>query len=113
MIMHATRRGSKVIGGIMKEATKALCPLSADDAVAQARLLRALADPTRLRILSLLKKHGGQVCVVEIAENFTLEQPSISHHLRNLLSAGLIDCHRQGHWTYYYVRLETLKRAQN
>jgi ArsR family transcriptional regulator len=87
--------------------------LSEDDAVVQARLLKALADPTRLRILSLLSRHEGEVCVFEIVESFTLEQPTISHHLRILRDAGLVDCRKKGLWAYYYVRRDALTRAQS
>ncbi len=87
--------------------------LTEDEAVSQARLLKALADPTRLRILSLLSRHEGEVCVFEIVESFTLEQPTISHHLRILRDAGLVDCRKKGLWAYYYVRREALKRAQD
>ncbi len=84
---------------------------TAPKAVGQARLLKALADPTRLRILSLLSRHEGEVCVFEIVESFTLEQPTISHHLRILRDAGLVDCRKKGLWAYYYVRREALSRA--
>lgn len=87
--------------------------LTEDDAVVQARLLKALADPTRLRILSLLSRHEGEVCVFEIVESFTLEQPTISHHLRILRDAGLVDCRKKGLWAYYYVRRDALSRAQS
>lgn len=86
--------------------------LTEEEAVIQARLLKALADPTRLRILSLLNRHEGEVCVFEIVESFTLEQPTISHHLRILRDAGLVDCRKKGLWAYYYVRREALSRAQ-
>jgi len=86
--------------------------LNEDEAVTQARLLKALADPTRLRILSLLSRHEGEVCVFEIVESFTLEQPTISHHLRILRDAGLVDCRKKGLWAYYYVRREALNRAR-
>ena len=74
-------------------------------------VLKALADPTRLRILSLLSRYEGEVCVFEIVESFTLEQPTISHHLRILRDAGLVDCRKKGLWAYYYVRREALARA--
>ena len=86
--------------------------LAEEEAVLQARLLKALADPTRLRILSLLSRYEGEVCVFEIVESFTLEQPTISHHLRILRDAGLVDCRKKGLWAYYYVRREALNRAQ-
>lgn len=86
--------------------------LTEEEAASHARLLKALADPTRLRILSLLSRHEGEVCVFEIVESFTLEQPTISHHLRILRDAGLVDCRKKGLWAYYYVRRDALKRAQ-
>ncbi len=86
--------------------------LTADEAVSQARLLKALADPTRLRILSLLARYEGEVCVFEIVESFPLEQPTISHHLRILRDAGLVDCRKKSLWAYYYVRREALTRAK-
>ncbi len=94
-------------------APKFVPTLTEEDAVVQARLLKALADPTRLRILSLLSRHEGEVCVFEIVESFTLEQPTISHHLRILRDAGLVDCRKKGLWAYYYVRREALNRARD
>lgn len=92
-------------------APKFVPALTEEEAVVQARLLKALADPTRLRILSLLSRYEGEVCVFEIVESFTLEQPTISHHLRILRDAGLVDCRKKGLWAYYYVRREALDRA--
>ncbi|GHO43124.1 ArsR/SmtB family transcription factor [Ktedonospora formicarum] len=104
-----TALGSTTVG----IAPKFVPTLSEDDAVVQARLLKALADPTRLRILSLLSRHEGEVCVFEIVESFTLEQPTISHHLRILRDAGLVDCRKKGLWAYYYVRRDALARARD
>jgi ArsR family transcriptional regulator len=87
-------------------------PLSEDEARAQARLLKALADPVRLRILSLLHRYEGEICVYEIVACFSLEQGTISNHLRILRDAGLVDCHKQGLWAYYYIRREALVQAQ-
>lgn len=86
--------------------------LTEEEAKSQARLLKALADPTRLRILSLLSRHAGDISVFEIVECFTLEQPTISHHLRILRDAGLVDCRKKGLWAYYYVCPEKLTEAQ-
>jgi len=94
-------------------APKFMPTLTEEDAIVQARLLKALADPTRLRILSLLSRHEGEVCVFEIVESFTLEQPTISHHLRILRDSGLVDCRKKGLWAYYYVRREALSRARD
>ena len=74
-------------------------------------IFKALADPTRLRILSLLSRHEGEMCVFEIVESFTLEQPTISHHLRILRDAGLVDRRKKGLWSYYYVRRSAFSRA--
>jgi ArsR family transcriptional regulator len=94
-------------------APKFVPTLTEDEAVRQARLLKALADPTRLRLLNLLSRYEGDVCVFELVESFTLEQPTISHHLRILRDAGLVDCRKKGLWAYYYVRREALTRAQD
>jgi len=112
---RTTTSGSATIAGVLQHrqtppgtgvgvVPKFVPTLTEDEAVSQARLLKALADPTRLRILSLLSRYEGEVCVFEIVESFTLEQPTISHHLRILRDAGLVDCRKKGLWAYYYVR---------
>lgn len=86
-------------------------PLSEAEAQEQARLLKALADPQRLRLLSLLRQHEGVICVLDLARACTRGQPTISHHLRLLREAGLVDRYKQGLWAYYYVKREALERA--
>jgi ArsR family transcriptional regulator, arsenate/arsenite/antimonite-responsive transcriptional repressor len=69
-----------------------------------AAMFKALADPVRLRLLSLIAGHpGGEACVCEISATFDVSQPTISHHLKLLRSAGLLDCERRGTWVYYWV----------
>lgn len=69
-----------------------------------AAMFKALSDPVRLRLLSLVASHpGGQACVCEISQTFDVSQPTISHHLKALRSAGLLDCERRGTWVYYWV----------
>ena len=69
-----------------------------------AAMFKALSDPARLRLLSLVASHpGGQACVCEISQTFDLSQPTISHHLKTLRSAGLLDCERRGTWVYYWA----------
>ena len=69
-----------------------------------ARVFKALADPVRLRLLSLIASHaGGEACVCDLTGASTLPQPTISHHLQVLREAGLIDCERRGTWVYYWV----------
>ncbi|MDF3312277.1 metalloregulator ArsR/SmtB family transcription factor, partial [Rhodococcus sp. T2V] len=69
-----------------------------------ARMFKALGDPVRLRLLSLVASHaGGEACVCDISETIDLSQPTISHHLKVLRQAGLLDCERRGTWVYYWV----------
>jgi len=79
-------------------------PLAEDAATGLARGFKALADPVRLRLLSLIAARGGaEVCVCELTDAFAVTGPTISHHLRVLREAGLIDCQRRGTWVYYWV----------
>jgi len=68
-----------------------------------AEQLKALADPTRLRMLDLLAQQTGPVCVCDITARFDQQQPTISHHLRILREAGLVDCEKRGVWAYYWA----------
>lgn len=85
--------------------------LSEEQAKDQARLLKALSDPTRLRILSLLTCYPDVMTVYDIVSCFTLEQPSVSHHLRVLREAGLIDFRKRSLHVYYYIRRSKLNEA--
>lgn len=85
-------------------------PLSAEQAEQVAPLLKALADPVRLRLLSLVAAHaGGEACVCDLQEGFDLSQPTISHHLKVLHRIGLLDRSKRGVWVYYKVRPEALE----
>lgn len=78
--------------------------LTEDAAVDLARGFKALADPVRLRLLSLIASRGGdEVCVCELTPAFQVAGPTISHHLKVLREAGLVDCQRRGTWVYYWV----------
>ncbi|MGH3831259.1 MAG: ArsR/SmtB family transcription factor [Pseudonocardiaceae bacterium] len=86
-------------------------PLSADQAVELARVFKAMGDPVRLRLLSLIASHeGGQACVCELSGVFELTGPTISHHLKVLREAGLISGQRRGTWVYYRVEPPALRR---
>lgn len=79
-------------------------PLTAEAAVDLAKGFKALGDPVRLRVLSLIAaRAGGEVCVCEITDVFDVTGPTISHHLKVLREAGLIDCERRGTWVYYWI----------
>lgn len=84
-------------------------PIDADSAARIAPLLKALADPVRLRLLSLVASHAeGEACVCDLQGAFDLSQPTISHHLKVLHEAGLLDRSKRGVWVYYRARAEAL-----
>ena len=74
-----------------------------------AALAKALADPVRLQLVDVLRKHAGKVCVCELVPLFDLSQPTVSHHLKVLRDAGLVDSERRGLWAYYYVIPDALE----
>ena len=79
-------------------------PMSADAAERIAPLLKAIADPVRLRLLSLIASHAdGEACVCDLNDAFDLSQPTISHHLKVLHEAGLLGREKRGVWVYYRV----------
>lgn len=79
-------------------------PLTSDRAGDLARMFKALGDPVRLRLLSMVASQpAGEVCVCELSPAFDLSQPTISHHLKVLREAGLLECERRGTWVYYWV----------
>jgi ArsR family transcriptional regulator, arsenate/arsenite/antimonite-responsive transcriptional repressor len=84
-------------------------PLSTDQSERIAPLLKALADPVRLRLLSLVASHAdGEACQCDLNDAFDLSQPTISHHLKVLHDAGLLDREKRGVWAYYRVNAEAL-----
>lgn len=83
--------------------------LAQDDAARLAVALKALADPARLRVLSLLRAApGGEACVADLVRALELSQPTVSHHLRVLSEAGLLRRERRGTWVWYSVLDERL-----
>lgn len=86
--------------------------LDEEAAATAARTFKALSDPVRLRLLSLIAACGDDnPCVCDLLCNFELSPPTISHHLKVLRLAGLIDCERRGTWVYYRVDRSALNRA--
>lgn len=84
-------------------------PLGAEHAVAVAPVFKALGDPVRLRLLSLVASYpDGEACVCDLNAAFALSQPTISHHLKVLHEVGLLDRSKRGVWVYYRVRSEAL-----
>jgi ArsR family transcriptional regulator, arsenate/arsenite/antimonite-responsive transcriptional repressor len=85
-------------------------PLAADEAVRRAALLKALADPVRLQLLSIITGSPGQeACVCDMTELVDVAQPTVSHHLRVLVDAGIVTRDRRGNWAWF--RLEAAQLA--
>jgi ArsR family transcriptional regulator, arsenate/arsenite/antimonite-responsive transcriptional repressor len=90
--------------------TAACCVPMVDQALTEAAAadlakgFKALGDPVRLRLLSLVAaRAGGEICVCDLTDAFNVTGPTISHHLKVLREAGLIDCQRRGTWVYYWI----------
>lgn len=77
--------------------------VSNDQAGQLSRAFEALAHPIRLQLLDVLARKGGRVCVCDLVAALPVKQPTISHHLKLLREAGMVDCERQGNWAYYFV----------
>lgn len=89
-------------------------PLTAGQSVDLARVFKALGDPVRLRLLSLIASHeGGEACVCDLTGAFELSGPTISHHLKVLREAGLITGERRGTWVYYRVAPQVLQQLSD
>jgi ArsR family transcriptional regulator len=74
-----------------------------------AALAKALGDPIRLQLVDVLRKHAGKVCVCELVPLFDVSQPTLSHHLKVLREAGVVDSERVGLWAFYYVVPDALE----
>ena len=87
-------------------------PLSPEQAAELSHVFKALGDPVRLRLLSLIASHeGGEACVCDLTGVFDLTGPTISHHLKVLRQAGLISGERRGTWIYYRALPEALRHV--
>lgn len=97
-------------------AAEGCCPpgvaidISEAEAEAHATWFKALADPTRIRILNLLARHREPLCVCDIVSHFDLGQPAISHHLKVLRDAGFVSATRRANFAYYHTTPEALDR---
>jgi ArsR family transcriptional regulator, arsenate/arsenite/antimonite-responsive transcriptional repressor len=87
-----------------------VCPdIQREHAARMATVAKALGDPIRLQLVDVLRRHAGKVCVCELVPLFDISQPTLSHHLKRLRDAGIVDSERRGLWAYYYVRPDALK----
>jgi ArsR family transcriptional regulator, arsenate/arsenite/antimonite-responsive transcriptional repressor len=77
-----------------------------------AQVAKALGDPIRVQLVDVLRKDAGKVCVCELTPLFDVGQPTVSHHLKVLRQAGIVDSERHGLWAYYFVRPDALKEVE-
>lgn len=82
--------------------------LSTEQAATVAPLFKALGDPVRLRLMSMIAS-SAEACVCDLTDAFDVSGPTISHHLKVLREAGLVDCERRGTWVYYWARPQALE----
>lgn len=81
-------------------------PLAPERVGSLTKVLKALADPTRLEIVAILKRSNGPVCICDLATTFELSQPTLSHHMARLVDAGLVESGRSGIWCFYSLRAD-------
>jgi ArsR family transcriptional regulator len=84
--------------------------LSDEEAAATAELFKALGDPTRVRILNLIARSGGEVCACELNEPVGLAQPTVSHHLKKLVDAGLLEREQRGKWAFFSLKRDAVEK---
>ncbi len=105
--------------GQTREAPAACCApiaavgLSDEEAKATANLFKALADPARVRILNLLLEKNEPVCVCDMTPATALAQPTVSHHLKKLMAAGLLRRETRGTWAYYSIDRSAMARLRS
>ena len=84
--------------------------LSDEEAAATAELFKALGDPARVRIVNLIARCGGEVCACDLYEPVGLAQPTVSHHLKKLVGAGLLAREQRGKWAYFSLERAAVEK---
>ena len=84
--------------------------LSKEEAAATADLFKALADPARVRAVNLLATSDEPVCICNLIEPLGLSQPTVSHHMKKLLEAGLVDREQRGRWAYFSLKRDAVEK---
>jgi ArsR family transcriptional regulator len=100
---------------VTREPVECCAPLSAptlsdSEATATAELFRALADPARVRALNLLATSDVPVCICNLIEPLGLSQPTVSHHMKKLLEAGVVEREQRGKWAYFSLRPAAIEK---
>jgi ArsR family transcriptional regulator len=96
------------------EAVECCAPLAAptltvEEAGATAELFKALSDPARVRVVNLLATSGEAVCICDLMEPLGLSQPTVSHHMKKLLDAGLVEREQRGKWAYFSLKRDAVE----
>ncbi|MDQ3068090.1 MAG: metalloregulator ArsR/SmtB family transcription factor [Actinomycetota bacterium] len=84
--------------------------LSGAEAQATAELFKALADPARVRIVNCLATAAGPVCICELIDPIGLSQPTVSHHMKKLLDAGLVEREQRGKWAFFSLKRDAVEK---
>jgi ArsR family transcriptional regulator len=84
--------------------------LTEEEAEATAELFKALGDPARVRAMNLLATSGEAVCICELIEPLGLSQPTVSHHMKRLLDAGLVEREQRGKWAFFSLRRDAVEK---
>ena len=84
--------------------------LTDEEALATAELFRALGDPARVRLVNLIATSGGAVCQCDLIEPLGLSQPTVSHHTKKLVDAGLIEREQRGKWAYFSLKRDAVEK---
>ena len=84
--------------------------LTDEEATATAELFRALGDPARVRLVNLIATSGGAVCQCDLIEPLGLSQPTVSHHMKKLVDAGLVEREQRGKWAYFSLKRDAVEK---
>ena len=84
--------------------------LSDEEAAATAELFRALGDPARVRLVNIIATSGGAVCQCDLIEPLGLSQPTVSHHMKKLVEAGLVEREQRGKWAYFSLKRDAVEK---
>jgi ArsR family transcriptional regulator, arsenate/arsenite/antimonite-responsive transcriptional repressor len=85
-------------------------PLSVEEAAATAELFKALGDRARVRAVNILATAAEPVCICNLMEPLGLSQPTVSHHMKKLLEAGLVEREQRGKWAYFSLKPEAIEK---
>ena len=102
---------SAVLEPIVCCAPLAAATLTDQEAEATAELFKALGDPTRVRLVNLIAQgDGGEVCMCDLMEPVGLSQPTVSHHMKKLVDAGLVEREQRGRWAFFSLKRDAVEK---